>query len=142
MATKKVSAANEVDRYIAQFPEETRAQLETIRTLIRKAAPEAEEVISYGMPTYKLKKNLVHFAGYKEHIGFYPTPQPIVEFHKELAKYKTSKGAVQFPIEEKIPSALVNKIVKYRVKQETAGKKAAVKKTVSTKTATKKAKKK
>lgn len=120
---------NDVDRYIAQFPEKIRAQLETVRTLIRKAAPEAEEMISYGMPTYKLKKNLVHFAGYKAHIGFYPTPEPITEFRKELAKYKTSKGAVQFPIDEKIPSALVTKIVKYRVKQETGAKEARTAKT-------------
>lgn len=120
MATKKTTTTNEVDRYIAQFPEETRVQLETIRAIIRKAAPKAEEIISYGMPTYRMNKALVHFAGYKEHVGFYPSPQPIVEFKKELAKYKTSKGAVQFPLDQKIPAALVTKIVKYRIKQDTA----------------------
>ena len=124
MATKKTPATNEVDRYIAQFPEEMRAQLKTLRTIIRKAAPKAEETISYGMPAYKMNKVLVYFAGNNAHVGFYPTPEPIVAFKKDLLKYKTSKGAIQFPADQKIPATLVTKMVKYRIKQDTAAKKA------------------
>ena len=87
---------NEIDRYIAQFPVEARVQLETLRAIIRKAAPKATEVMSYGMPTYKMNRTLVHFAGYKSHIGLYPSPAPITAFANELLKYKTSKGAVQW----------------------------------------------
>lgn len=106
----------DVDRYISRFPPETRAQLEVIRTIILKAAPKAEEVISYGMPAYRMNKVLVYFAGNKNHIGFYPTPKPIVAFKNELKKYKTSKGAIQFPVNQKIPVGLVTKIVKFRIK--------------------------
>ncbi len=106
-----------IDEYIADFPTATQALLEQMRTCIAKAAPKAEEAISYAMPTFKLKGNLVHFAGYKEHIGFYPAPSGIKAFETELKKYKTSKGAIQFPINEKLPVTLITKIVKFRVKQ-------------------------
>ncbi len=97
-----------------------------MRSTIAKAAPKADEAISYGMPTFKLQGNLVHFAGYKNHIGFYPAPSGIVNFAEDLKKYQTSKGAIQFPIDEKLPLALVTKIVKFRVKENLA--KAAAKK--------------
>lgn len=84
---------------------------------IKKSAPEAEEKISYQIPTFYLNGNLIHFAGYKNHIGFYPTSSGIKAFKKELSKYKNSKGSVQFPLDEKLPLALIKKIVKYRVKE-------------------------
>lgn len=115
-----------IDAYIATFPASTQALLQQMRSTIAKAAPRAEEAISYGMPTFKLHGNLVHFAGYKNHIGFYPAPSGIDAFADELKKYKTSKGAIQFPIDEKLPIALVTKIVKFRVKENTE--KAAAKK--------------
>lgn len=104
-----------IDQYIAGFPESTQALLEQVRACIKKAAPKAEETIGYGIPTFKLNGNLVHFAGYKQHIGFYPGADGIAAFEKELAGYKTSKGAVQFPIDKRMPLSLITKIVKYRV---------------------------
>ncbi len=115
-----------IDAYIATFPASTQALLQQMRSTIAKAAPKADEAISYGMPTFKLQGNLVHFAGYKNHIGFYPAPSGIVNFAEDLKKYQTSKGAIQFPIDEKLPLALVTKIVKFRVKENLA--KAAAKK--------------
>ncbi|MFH1197876.1 MAG: DUF1801 domain-containing protein [bacterium] len=112
-----------IDEYIIMFPKEIQTKLESLRQTIRKAAPEAEEAISYQMPTFKLNGNLVHFAAYKNHIGFYPTPSGIEAFKKELSIYKSSKGAVQFPIDKKLPLDLVSKIVKYRVKENLAMKK-------------------
>ena len=90
--------------------------LEEVRNAIKKAAPAATEKISYAMPTYYLEGNLVHFAAYKNHIGFYPAPSGLEAFEKDIAKYKHSKGAVQFPIDKPIPLALISRIVKYRVK--------------------------
>jgi uncharacterized protein YdhG (YjbR/CyaY superfamily) len=104
-----------IDEYIAAFPEETRKSLEVMRATIKKAAPEAEEKISYQMPTFVLKGNLVHFAAHKNHIGFYPTPSAIQAFESELSKYESSKGAVQFPMEKPLPLKLIGKIVKFRV---------------------------
>lgn len=106
-----------VDEYIASFPKETQLILEQVRVCIKKAAPNAEEGIAYGMPAYKLNGPLVYFAGYKEHIGFYATPSGHDSFQKELSKYKMGKGSVQFPIEENIPLTLITKMVKYRVKE-------------------------
>ncbi|MES2678412.1 MAG: DUF1801 domain-containing protein [Bacteroidota bacterium] len=106
-----------VDSYISSFPAETRAMLEKIRATIQKAAPKAEETISYQMPAYKLNGMLVYFAGYKNHIGFYPGAAGIAEFKKEISVYKNAKGSVQFPLDETLPLALVTKIVKFRVKQ-------------------------
>ena len=118
MATKKKQTQNPVDQYIAGFSGEVRAQLETIRTIIQKAAPKADELISYGMPAYKTNgKPLVYFAGYKNHIGFYATPTGHAEFANELSKYKQGKGSVQFPITETIPYELVIRIVQFRMKE-------------------------
>lgn len=108
---------NKVSEYIEDFPKATQALLNQLRAVIKKAAPDAEEIISYQMPAYKYNGPLVYFAGYKNHIGFYPTPQGITAFKKELSVYKGSKGAVQFPLDEKLPLDLITKIVKYRVKQ-------------------------
>lgn len=111
-----------IDDYINQFPDEIKSKLESIRAAIKKAAPKAAEVISYGMPAFKQNKVLVYFAAGKNHIGFYPTPKPIVVFKKELGGYKTSKGAIQFPLDKKIPLALISKITKFRVKEDLAKK--------------------
>jgi uncharacterized protein YdhG (YjbR/CyaY superfamily) len=107
----------DADKYIEKSPRNIRKTLVEIRKTIKKAAPKATEKISYGMPTFVLNGNLVYFAAFKHHIGFYPTSSPIVVFKKELSSYKTSKGAIQFPIDEPIPYSLITKIVKYRVKE-------------------------
>lgn len=106
-----------IDEYILQFPQEIQEILKTLRTVIKDSAPNAEEKISYGMPTFVLNGNLVHFAAYKNHIGFYPTPNGIHTFQQELSGYKTSKGAVQFPIGKPIPYELISQIVKFRVEE-------------------------
>jgi uncharacterized protein YdhG (YjbR/CyaY superfamily) len=111
-----------IDEYIAACPENVRPILEAMRRAIRQAAPQAEETISYAIPTFKLNGNLVHFAAFKNHIGFFPTPSAIVAFRKELAPYQQAKGSVQFPIAQPIPLGLVKKIVKFRVKQNLAKK--------------------
>ncbi len=105
------------DEYIAGFPENIQRKLNDLRAAIRKAAPGAEESISYRMPAYKLNGVLVYFAAQKNHIGFYPTSSGVIAFKKELAGYKTSKGAVQFPLDKPIPLKLVSTIVKFRVKE-------------------------
>jgi uncharacterized protein YdhG (YjbR/CyaY superfamily) len=107
----------DVDEYINSCPKEIRKTLIEIRKTIRKAAPFATERISYGMPAFVLNGTLVYFAAFKNHIGFYPTSSPIVVFKKELEQYKTSRGAIQFPINKPIPFSLITKIVKYRVKE-------------------------
>ena len=110
-----------LDEYIEAFPTNVQNLLEKMRKTIRKAAPEASEVISYQMPTFKLNgKNLVHFAAFKNHIGFYPIPSGIEAFKEELSQYKQGKGSVQFPIDKPIPYDLVEKVVKYRVKENLA----------------------
>jgi len=114
--------AKSIDEYIERFPEETQQLLQEMRLMIRKAAPKAEESISYGMPTFRLGRNRVYFAGFRNHIGFYPIPSGIEAFKKELSKYKQGEGSVQFPIGEPLPLALVSRIVKFRMKQD-AGKK-------------------
>ncbi len=106
-----------IDEYIAQFPQEIQEILNKLRQVIKESAPNTEEKISYGMPTFALNGNLVHFAAYKNHIGFYPTSNGITTFKQELSGYKTSKGAVQFPIGKTIPYELVSKIVKFRVSE-------------------------
>jgi uncharacterized protein YdhG (YjbR/CyaY superfamily) len=116
MATTRTKFDN-IDVYIASFPEETRKLLEELRATIRKAAPEAKETINYGMPTFTLKGNLVHFAAFKNHIGFYPTPSGIESFKKELSAYEGAKGSVKFPLAKPIPFDLISKIVKFRVKE-------------------------
>ena len=114
---------NSIDDYINQFPDEIKSKLEKIRAAIKKAAPKSVEVISYGMPAFKMNKVLVYFAVGKNHIGFYPTPNPIKVLSKELEDYKTSKGAIQFPLDKKIPLALISKITRFRVKEDLAEKK-------------------
>jgi uncharacterized protein YdhG (YjbR/CyaY superfamily) len=104
-----------IDEYIASHPEPVRQKLKALQELIRKTAPGALEKISYRMPTYYLNGNLVHFAAHKNHIGFYPTPSGVSAFKRELSKYESSKGAVQFPIDEPLPIDLIEKIVKFRV---------------------------
>ncbi|MEJ7739844.1 MAG: DUF1801 domain-containing protein [Chitinophagaceae bacterium] len=106
-----------IDEYIAGFPEDIQKMLKQIRATIRKAAPHAEETIKYAMPTFTLNGNLVHFAAYKNHIGFYPVPTGIEAFKKELSIYKGAKGSVQFPLDKPMPLNLIAKIVKFRVKE-------------------------
>lgn len=119
--------SKEIDAYIAEFPLETQTLLMQMRETIHAAAPDAVEAISYKMPTFKLNGNLVHFAGYKNHIGFYPVPTGIEAFKDELAVYKQGKGSVQFPLDKPLPLDLITRIVKFRVEENLA--KAAKKKT-------------
>lgn len=106
-----------IDEYIAAFPDSIQAILQELRSVIHSAAPEATEKISYQIPTFYLKGNLVHFAAFKNHIGFYPGSSPIEAFSQELAFFKTSKGTVQFPIDKPMPYDLVRKIVLFRVEE-------------------------
>lgn len=113
--------AKDMDEYIAAFTGKVQENLVKLRATIKKAAPKAEEKISYAIPTFFLGgKNLVHFAAYENHIGFYPAPSGIAAFAKELKPYKTSKGAVQFPLDKPLPITLITKIVKFRVKENLA----------------------
>ena len=107
----------DIDEYIAGFPKEIQKLLEQIRNTIKQAAPEAEEAIKYAMPTYVLNGNLVHFAAFKNHIGFYPVPSGIEAFKQELSVYKGAKGSVQFPLDKPMPLDLITKIVKFRVEE-------------------------
>ncbi|WP_340372022.1 DUF1801 domain-containing protein [Peribacillus sp. FSL E2-0218] len=106
-----------IDEYILQFPEEVQEILKTVRNVIKAAAPEASEKISYQMPTFAIHGNLVHFAAYKNHIGFYPTPSGILAFEDALSDYKRSKGAVQFPLNKPIPYDVISEIVTFRGKE-------------------------
>lgn len=106
---------NSIDEYIATFPEAVQKILQELRATIKAAAPDAKEKISYQMPTFDLKGNLVHFAAFKNHIGFYPASSGIEAFKDDLAIYKSSKGAVQFPIDKLLPLELVTRIVQFRV---------------------------
>lgn len=106
-----------VDDYIESFPPEIQELLNALRSVIRSAAPEAEEKISYQMPTFVLAGNLVHFAAFRNHIGFYPSPSGIEVSKESLIGYKYSKGAIQFPLNKPIPYDLVEKIVKFRVEE-------------------------
>ncbi len=106
-----------IDQYIASFPENVQIILQEIRLTIQEAAPEAKEKISYAIPTFYLKGNLVHFAAFKNHIGFYPVPSGLKAFEKELSKYKQGKGSVQFPLTDPMPLKLISKITKFRVEE-------------------------
>ena len=106
---------NSIDEYIATFPEEIQKILAELRAAIKASAPDAEEKISYQMPTFALKGNLVHFAAHKKHIGFYPSPSGIQAFKHELSIYEGAKGSVRFPIDKPLPLELISKIVKFRV---------------------------
>jgi len=111
----KHTAPKNIDEYIAGFPKDIQENLEKIRMTIRNAAPEAEEKISYQIPTFFLMGNLVHFAAFKNHIGFFPTSSGIEKFKNELSAYKGAKGTVQFPLDKPIPFDLISKIVRFRV---------------------------
>lgn len=110
-------APKTIDEYIAGFPPEVQKILQKIRLTIKKAAPGAHEAIKYQMPTFVLNGNLVHFAAFKKHIGFYPVPTGIEKFKKELSVYEGGKGSVQFPLDKPIPFALIGRIVKFRVNE-------------------------
>lgn len=116
MTGAKASAAT-IDAYIAARPEAVRAKLEAMRETIRAEAPGAREKIGYGIPTFVLGENLVHFAAAKHHIGFYPGPSGIEAFKDELAVYKGAKGSVQFPLKQPLPLDLVARIVRFRVRE-------------------------
>lgn len=107
----------EVDQYIYTFPQEVQVRLQALRKTIRQAAPDAEESVSYGMPAYKLFGALVYFAGYKNHIGFYPVPSGMKAFEKDLAPYASSKATAQFPHDQPIPHDLISRIVKFRAQE-------------------------
>ena len=107
--------AKDIDSFIANFPQETQKLLQQVRETIQKAAPDATETISYGIPTFALNGNLVHFSAYKNHIGFYPGALAIKTFEKELANYKSAKGSVQFPLNQTLPFELIALITKFRV---------------------------
>ena len=114
---------NTIDEYIADFPDDVQNILQQIRQTIRKAAPEAQEAIKYAIPTFVLNGNLVHFAAFKSHIGFYPTPTGTEEFKEEFSVYKSGKGSVQFPLDEPMPLDLISRIVEFRVRESEGRKK-------------------
>jgi uncharacterized protein YdhG (YjbR/CyaY superfamily) len=122
------SHSGNIDEYIAGFPEDVRPLLEEMRSTIQKAAPKAEEAIKYGIPTFVLNGNLVHFAAYKNHIGFYPAPTGVAEFKKAISPYEAGKGTLQFPLDKKLPLALIARIVKFRAKTNSEKAKAKLKK--------------
>ncbi len=118
LKTEKMEKYIDIDTYIATFPESTQRILEQVRATIKKAAPNTEEAIKYGMPTFMLNgKNLVFFAAFKNHIGFYATPTGHEAFKDALSIYKQGKGSVQFPLDKSIPYDLITKIVEFRVQE-------------------------
>ena len=121
MKTDKATIGS-IDDYIAGFPLDVQNILQQVRTAVKKAAPDAEEAIKYQVPTFVLNGNLVHFAAFKNHIGFYPTPSAILAFKNELSSYQTAKGSVQVPLHEPMPIDLITKIVKFRVGEARAKK--------------------
>ena len=124
-----LTAPKNIDEYIAGFPNNVREILEQIRMTIREAAPDAEETISYQIPTFTLKgKYLIYFAAYKKHIGLYPAPRGVEKFKKELSLYEGGKGTVRFPLDKPIPFGLLKRIVKFRVQQNLERAKAKPKK--------------
>ncbi len=122
------TAPKTIDEYIARFPPEVQEILEKIRRTIRKAAPDAEETIKYGMPTFTQNGNLVYFAAFQKHIGFYRAPTGVEEFEKDPTSYEQGSGSVQFPLDKPIPYQLISKIVKFRAKENRARSKAKGKK--------------
>ena len=123
----KMNKVADVDEYIQSFPVEIQAILKKLRVVIQKAAPKSEEVISYNMPAYKQNGALVYFAAYKNHIGFYPTASPIKVFNDQLENYKTSKGAIQFPLDKPLPIKLITNIVKYKLQENILNQKLKIK---------------
>jgi|SRR5437868_483376 len=118
--TVSKKAAINIDQYMAGFPPATQAILQEMRSIVRKAAPDAEETISYAIPAFKWNGMLVWFAGYTKHIGLYPRPSALLAFKDELIKFKTAKGSVQFPLDQPLPVALITRIVKFRMKENLA----------------------
>lgn len=125
MATTKKKTApygtvkfSTIDAYHASFNEAVQTKLQQLRKAILQAAPKSVELISYNMPAFKQNTNLIYYAAYQKHIGLYPTAKPLIVFAEELTKFKTSKGAIQFPIDKPLPIALIKKIVRYRVKED------------------------
>jgi len=116
--TSEIAAS--IDQYISEAPQEVQERLKNLRAVIKSEVPDAEERIAYAMPTFSQEGNLVHFAYFKNHIGFFPAPSGIEKFQDELAKYKTSKGTVQFPLDEEIPMDLVREIVRFRLNENLA----------------------
>jgi uncharacterized protein YdhG (YjbR/CyaY superfamily) len=114
------TAPKDIDEYIAGFPPDVQEILEEVRATIRSAAPGAEETISYQMPTFRLEGNLVHFAAFKKHIGFYPAPTGIAEFKDVLSDYQGGKGSVQFPLDKPMPLGLIRRMVEFRVRENLA----------------------
>jgi len=117
MTETEQSAPETIDGYIAEFPENIQKILESIRTTIREAVPDAKEAIKYRMPTFTLNGNLVHFAAFRNHIGFYPAPQGIDEFQDELSRYAGAKGSVRFPLTEPVPLDLIRRIAQFRAER-------------------------
>jgi len=117
-----------IDTYISAYPKEVQILLQKVRDTIHSAAPDAQETIAYGIPTFTLNGNLVHFGGFKNHIGFYPAPSGTKEFERELSKYEGAKGSVKFPLDQPLPLALITKIVKFRMKENLAKAKAKIRK--------------
>jgi uncharacterized protein YdhG (YjbR/CyaY superfamily) len=116
------STARSIDEYIAEFPAETQRVLEEVRAVIRRAAPDATETISYAIPTFGMNgRHLVHFAGYERHMGFYPGSSGIAAFKDELKPYKSAKGSVQFPLGQPMPADLICRMVEFRVEQNSRG---------------------
>ncbi len=114
------SAAETIDEYISEFPSETRKLLKDMRAIIKATAPEATETISYAIPTFDLNgKHLVHFAGFKKHIGFYPVPSAMKAFEEELKPCRSGKGSAQFPLDQPLPADLIRRIVLFRVEENT-----------------------
>ncbi len=114
------SGSKEVDAFIAKYPPDVQQILQKIRGIIREVAPEANETINYGIPTFTLNGNLVHYSAFANHIGFYPTPSGIEKFKSELSKYEGAKGSVKFPLDQPIPYELIRKITEFRVKEQQA----------------------
>lgn len=115
-----MSAAKEVDQFIAQYPADTQAILQKVRRTIQAAAPDAQEKIGYGIPTFTYKGNLIHFSAYEHHLGIYPGAQAIVDFADELQGYETSKGTIKFPLDQPIPYELIDKITRHRAAMQDA----------------------
>jgi uncharacterized protein YdhG (YjbR/CyaY superfamily) len=116
----KGTTSSSVDAYITQSPKEAKELLQTLRTIIKEEAPDATEVLSYGMPAYKLHGMLVYFAAHAHHVGLYPMPSALIKFEKELTSYVTSKSTIQFPFDKPLPVTLIRKILKFRVKENLA----------------------
>jgi uncharacterized protein YdhG (YjbR/CyaY superfamily) len=114
---KKRKPPQNIDEYISGFPGEVQKILQKVRSTIKSAAPDSEEAMKYGIPTFVFNGNLVHFGAFKEHIGFYPTPSGIKKFKEELSAYESAKGSVKFPLDKSPPYGLIRRIVKYRVKE-------------------------